>query len=149
METLRLSRLWETFTLLIRWPDNLKVPGGNYLSLRLKTDQSVFAPERGSVEFRTFTVLLSLDLSDDAMVKRGVTEAILKELYRQTQPLIIYTTEQESFIHVQVTLNSPFSVSVTWCSISSYFASSWNNNRMMSFVARHSTPDAISFLFSP
>lgn len=42
--------------------------------------------------FRTFTALLSLDLSDDAMVKRGVTEAILKELYRQTQPLIIYTT---------------------------------------------------------
>lgn len=31
------------------------------------------------------------------MVKRGVTEAILKELYRQTQPLIIYTTEQVVF----------------------------------------------------
>lgn len=54
-----------------------------------------------------------------------------------------------SLIHVQVTLNSPFSVSVTWCSISSYFASSWNNNGMMSFVVRHSTPDAVSFLFSP
>lgn len=50
---------------------------------------------------------------------------------------------------MQVTLNSPFSVSVTWCSISSYFASSWNNNGMMSFVVRHSTPDAVSFLFSP
>lgn len=49
------------------------------------------------MEFRTFTALLSLDLSDDAMVKRGVTEAILQELYRQTQPLIIYTTEQVVF----------------------------------------------------
>lgn len=47
--------------------------------------------------FHTFTAVLSLDLSDDAMVKRGVTEAILKEFYSQTQPLIIYTREQVAF----------------------------------------------------
>jgi len=90
--------------------------------------------------FHTFTAVLSLDFSDDAMVKRGVTKSILKEIYTEVEFLIKHGRKTNDCLRKRadgVTLHSPFSVSVTWCSISSYLASSWDNNEgnMYTFTA--------------
>lgn len=76
---------------------------------------------------RTVAAALSWDFGDDAVVKWGVAKSILKEFCQQTQALIKKLSMEVLMCGcrcVDGVGSSPFSVSFTWLSISSYFASS-------------------------
>lgn len=83
------------------------------------------------------------------MVKRGVTEAILKELYRQTQPLIIYTTEQVVFYSCagdfKLTFLSQCHLVLHLLVFCKFLEQQWDD--VIRSATQHS--DAVSFLFSP
>lgn len=95
----------------------------------------------GGKHAHTFTAVLLLDLSNDAMVKWCVTKSILQEIWERKGEERMRTTCRATQSLRGPIQDSPFSVSFTWFSHSSYLASSWNRNkRQLVTMATDSAP---------
>lgn len=95
----------------------------------------------GGKHAHTFTAVLLLDLSNDAMVKWCVTKSILQEIWERKEEERMRSTCRVAQSLRGPIQDSPFSVSFTWFSHSSYLASSWNRKkRQLVTMATDSTP---------